>query len=334
MANQVTLTFAGETKGAETAFDRVGDSARHMGDRVGESASGFDRAGEAADGAEGKAQGFSDTLTGVADIGAGAGEIMKGNLFEGFVTAGGGAADLAGGLASFVIPALQGTKVATLAKAAADKVAAGAARLWAGAQWLMNASLWASPITWIVVGIIALIAVIVLIATKTDWFQRAWRASWNWIKSAAASTWEFLKKIPGWIGSAFSKVADFISKPYRTAFNLIARAWNATVGRLSWTVPSWIPGIGGNSISVPNLPTFHAGGVVPGAPGQNVVAMLQAGETVVSAAGRGAGGGEQWIRVDLGELGDALLEPIARAVQRRGGSVTALGVRVVGGTVR
>jgi hypothetical protein len=333
MPNQVTLTFAGDTKNVETSFDRVGSSAKNMGDRVHESGSGFDRAGEAADGAEGKAQGFSDTLTGVADIGAGTGQIMKGNLFEGFVTAGQGAADLAGGLASFVIPALAKTKLGVLAKAAADKVAAGASRVWAAAQWLMNTALLASPITWIIVGIVALVAVIVLIATKTRWFQTAWRVAWGGIRAAASNAWNFIRQIPGWIASAFSRVAGWISAPFRAAFNFIATAWNNTVGGLSFSIPSWVPGIGGNSFGVPRLPHFHSGGIVPGVTGTAVPIMALAGERVTGPAGS-AGAREEWIRVDLGELGDALLQPIARAVSRRGGQVTHLGVRVVNGAVR
>ena len=332
MPNQVTLTFAGETQSVEKSFDRVGSGAESMGRKVGESSDGFRRAGEAADEVDTKAMGFRDTLTGVEDSMKGVSMLAKGPSFEGFLTLGMGIGDLGSGMYNFLIPALEKTKIATLAKAGADKVAAGAARVWSAAQWLMNASLWASPVTWIVVGILLLIGVIILIATKTTWFQRAWKAAWGWIKSAASNTWEFIKKIPGWIGTAFSKISGAISGPFKAAFNAISRAWNSTVGQLSWSVPGWVPFIGGNTISVPNLPTFHAGGRVPGAPGQNVLAMLQAGETVSSAAGA-SGGRDEWIRVDLGELGAALLEPIARAVQRRGGSVTALGVRVVGGRV-
>jgi hypothetical protein len=176
-----------------------------------------------------------------------------------------------------------------------------------------------------VVGIVALIAVIVLIARKTDWFSRAWRAAWSWVKSAAAGTWDYLKKIPGWIGSAFSKVAGFISAPYRAAFNAIATAWNNTVGRLSWTVPGWVPGIGGNSISVPHLPTFHAGGVVPGVPGTPTVALLQAGEHVSSIAGSG-GGGRVMLGSDGTRLGDALVTLIAETVARKGGRPERLGI--------
>lgn len=208
----------------------------------------------------------------------------------------------------------------------------GATALVTAAQWAWNIAQLASPTTWIILAIAALIAIIVVIATKTDWFQRAWRNSWKWIKDAAANTWDWLKKVPGWIGTAFAKVANFITLPFRAAFNLVATAWNSTVGRLSWTVPGWVPGIGGNSISVPHIPRFHTGGVVPGRPGTEVPIMAMAGEEIRWPGNRGAGG-EQWIPVDLGALGAAILEVVADQVQRKGGRASALGIRVSGGQV-
>jgi hypothetical protein len=231
----------------------------------------------------------------------------------------------------------------------------GVVGLVTAAQWAWNAAQLASPTTWIILAIVALIAIIVLIATKTTWFQDLWKKVWSGVKSAASAvgswfkdtlwnkwikgTWnnivdkgkealKWMAGMPDKLKEAFAKVKDFMFAPFRAAFNLISDAWNSTIGALSWKVPSWIPGIGGESISVPNLPHYHSGGVVPGAPGTEQLAVLQAGETVTSMAGSAGGGREEWIRVDLGELGDALLRPIARAVSRRGGSVTALGVRV------
>ncbi len=185
MANQVTLTFAGETKPVEQSFDRVGGAAKKMSDDVEGSSEGFRKAGEAADEVDTKAMGFRDTLTGVQDTLKGTSLLMKGPSFEGFLTLGAGVGDLGSGLYNFLIPALEKTKIATIAQSVASKVAAGASRVWAAAQWLMNSALLANPITWIVIAIVALIAIIVLIATKTDWFSKAWRASWAWIKSAA-----------------------------------------------------------------------------------------------------------------------------------------------------
>lgn len=293
MANEIKLTFAGDSAQLENTFDRVGGAARTMETEVRGAGEGFDRVGEAADNVDTRAMGFRDTLTGLQDGFAGIKQVTSGDIgFESLLLLGFGIGDLASGFYNLLIPAMKSavtwlgnTKVGQLATAAATKV-------WTGAQWLMNTALFASPITWIVLGILALIAIIVLIATKTDWFSKAWNASWSWIKKAASNTWDFIKKIPGWIGSAFGKVGDLISRPFRTAFNWVADAWNNTVGRLSFSIPSWVPGVGGNGWSVPNIPKFHTGGVAPGTMGAEFLAVLRAGETV-NASGSSSGGGGQ-----------------------------------------
>lgn len=199
----------------------------------------------------------------------------------------------------------------------------GITGLITAAQWAWNAAQAASPTTWIIAGILLLIGVIVLIATKTDWFQKAWRASWGWIKNAASNTWDFIKKIPHWISSAFSVVARSITAPFRAAFNFIADAWNHTVGALSFTFPGWIPGIGGNTVSVPNIPKFHSGGVVPGAPGSEMLAVLQAGETVSPTQGGRGSGGNTMITIDSrgSKLDELLVEVLSKAIRNVGGNV-------------
>jgi hypothetical protein len=328
MPNTVTLTFAGETKPVEDATTRVGGAADRMADQVGgasrrvsessgEAAGGLHKVGEAADNSERNIIGVHDVIDGTATI-------MKGPGKQGLVAYIQGWADLAGGIAPLIL-SLAETRAATLAQSAASKVAAAGTAIWTGAQRLLNLAFLTSPVGWIVLGIGALIAVIVLIATKTDWFQRLWRNAWAWIKEAAANTWNWIKQIPGWIEHAFGPIARTISAPYRAAFNLIASAWNATVGRLSFTFPSWIPGIGGNSISVPNLPHFHSGGRVPGGPGQETLAVLQGGETV-SMDGQSAGAGQGYVIAD-GPIVRALVDAIATEVRKRGGRLENIGLK-------
>lgn len=192
----------------------------------------------------------------------------------------------------------------------------GITSLVTAAQWLFNASLWASPVTWIVVGIVALIAIIVLLVKNWDTVKAAGERAWRAIRSAASTAWDWLKELPRKIGSAFASIGDKISRPFRAGFNAISNAWNNTVGNLSWTVPGWVPGVGGQSISAPRLPTFHTGGTVPGLPGQEVPIMALAGETVLPA-GRSSGGEMAHVTVKLD--GEVLLEAIARMVRRRGG---------------
>ena len=194
----------------------------------------------------------------------------------------------------------------------------GVVGLVTAAQWAWNAAQLASPTTWIILAILALIAVIVLIATKTDWFQRAWKASWNWIKMAASNTWDFLKKIPGWLGKAFSAVADFLTAPFRRAFNGIRNLWNSTIGGFSFSIPGWVPGIGGNSITIPR---FHSGiDSVPGPAGSEMLAILHAGERVIPA-GAGAGGDMVHVvlMVDSGVLADAVVKGTRRRFGAGGG---------------
>jgi hypothetical protein len=49
---------------------------------------------------------------------------------------------------------------------------------------------------------------------------------------------------------------------YKGLFNAIAKAWNNTIGKLSFKIPSWVPGIGGKGFDVPNIPQLANGGVV------------------------------------------------------------------------
>jgi hypothetical protein len=191
---------------------------------------------------------------------------------------------------------------------------AGVVGVVTAVQWAWNAAMLANPITWIVLAIVALIAIVVLLVKNWDTVKKAGSAAWNWIKDAASSAWNFIKKIPGWIGTAFKNIARVISAPYRAAFNLISDAWNNTIGRLSWTVPGWIPGIGGNTIAVPQLPRFHDGGRVPGPPGSEMLAILEGGETV-----RPAGAGDS-ITVIVKLDSDVLVEGMAKGVGRRGGN--------------
>jgi len=200
---------------------------------------------------------------------------------------------------------------ATVAHTIAQKAAAAGSAIWTGAQWLLNAALDANPIGLVVIAIAALIAIIVLIATKTDWFQKGWKAAWGGIKTAAVNVWDWLKALPGNIGRAFSGLGEIILAPYKWAFNKIADAWNNTVGKLHFSVPSWVPGIGGKGFDAPKLPHFRFGGVVPGAPGEEVMAILHAGETV-STAGASSSRGSVTVYA-----GDPLMAALLAALRQQ-----------------
>lgn len=198
------------------------------------------------------------------------------------------------------------------------------------AQWLWNAAMTANPIGLIIVAIAALVAAIVWIATQTTWFQDLWTVVWdgivgafNWAKDTIAGGINWLSgvvsSVAGAISGAFSGIGDGIKSAFRGAFNFVADAWNNTVGSLSWQVPSWVPGIGGSNFSAPKLPRFHTGGLVPGAPGSEMLAVLQAGERVTSANQvNQETGGTVVFGSDGSKVGDAVLALVEATARKQG----------------
>lgn len=75
---------------------------------------------------------------------------------------------------------------AWIAYSVAVKAYSIASAIGAAAQWAMNSALLASPITWIVLAIAGLVAIIVLVATKTRFFQTVWGAVWGFMKTVGA----------------------------------------------------------------------------------------------------------------------------------------------------
>lgn len=84
------------------------------------------------------------------------------------------------------------------------------------AQTLLNTSMWASPITWVVAGIAAVVAGLTLFFTKTEagralWssFTQALGAGWDWVVAKFQAGWETMKTVFGFIKDAFTGLRDF-----------------------------------------------------------------------------------------------------------------------------
>ena len=78
---------------------------------------------------------------------------------------------------------------------------------------LFNASLLANPITWVIAGIMALIAVIVLLWKNWDTVSQWLSDSWEWIKETAMSI--------------FQGIADFFSEVWEGIKNVATTVWTA-----------------------------------------------------------------------------------------------------------
>jgi len=309
--NTVTLTFAGDATQLEKSMAGVGQSSRQMADDVGQSSrdvgAGLDRVAEAADGT---ASASAQAAGGIGDI-AGALE-ATGLISEGTAAAmetGAaaimgltGAADIANLVTEKFKIGLIGQKIAMVAGAVATGVVTAA-------QWAWNAAMSANPIGLIIIAIAALVAGIVWLVLN-----------WDKVKAAGVGAWEWIKNAWSGAGTFFSGIWAALPLAAKIAFNKIAGWWNSSIGAIGFTVPSWVPVVGGRSFSVPNIPTLHTGGVMPGAPGTEGLAMLMAGERV-SPVGHGGGGGVLEIRSSGSRVDDMLLELLRGAIRSRGGDV-------------
>lgn len=141
--------------------------------------------------------------------------------------------------------------VAVLAINTALKVYNAIQALTNGLTAVWNALLAVNPVVLIVVGIVALIAVMVLLYTKFEAVRNVVDSVFKFIKNAVSTGIDF-------ITSYISAVLGV----YKTIFNTIASLWNNTIGKLKFTLPSWIPGIGGSGFSMPQIPMLANGGIV------------------------------------------------------------------------
>lgn len=138
----------------------------------------------------------------------------------------------------------------------------------------------------------------------------------------ASDTWDLL--VAGVkIGVGLIKTyIETLTTVFKTVFNGIARIWNNSIGKLSFSVPNWVPGIGGKGFSVPKIPMLAEGGIVTGP----TLAMIgEAGpEAVVPLSKAGGLGNTINITVNAGvgadgaTIGREIVEKI-RAYERVNG---------------
>lgn len=131
--------------------------------------------------------------------------------------------------------ALVASTAAAIAHRAVMVAGAIATGIMTAAQWALNSALLANPITWIVILIVGLIAVIVLIATKTTWFQTAWEYAWNAIKVAAEWVWNALKVVWDAMVAAWNWVWNAI----KAGIGFIVGGWQWLLGVIR-SVIDWI----------------------------------------------------------------------------------------------
>lgn len=261
--NVVSLVFAGDSTSLEKTFANVGGGAKKMAGDLdaaeGKSrgfGAGLDKAGEAAGGAEGKFMGTADVLDGLGSA-FGLPTDKATGLFRAF-------GDLSGGF-----EAIQ-PMIGSL-----------------GTMFTGLGTTLITPPVGIILLIAALGAALVLAYQHSETFRNIVKGAFDVVLGAAHAVADFIVALPATFMSIGGAIKDAIVWPFKTAFNLVARFWNDTIGKISFNVPDWVPLIGGKGFSIPPIPEFHTGGVVPGTPGTEMAAMVMAGETITPAGGAG-----------------------------------------------
>lgn len=119
---------------------------------------------------------------------------------------------------------------ATVASTVATYAIRAAVVAWTAVQWLLNAALVANPIGIVIVAILALIGIIVLIATKTTWFQTAWKVTWTFVKDIANDVWGFMKQIGAWFAGPF---ASFFVSGFNKVMSAVSTVKNFIVDKFN-----------------------------------------------------------------------------------------------------
>jgi hypothetical protein len=92
-----------------------------------------------------------------------------------------------------------------------------ATKLWTVAQLILSAAFAASPLTLIIVGIVALVAAVIYAYKRFGWFRTAVQTTWNAIKTASLILWNtVLKPFFDWFGKVVVWLWQKVIKPYVT----------------------------------------------------------------------------------------------------------------------
>jgi phage-related protein len=104
-------------------------------------------------------------------------------------------------------------------------VLAGAIAVVIGVLWAFNAALLANPITWIVIAIMALVAVFVILWNECEGFRQFWINLWEKIKTAFNKFVETCRPLFDAIGNAFKELWELIKVIWDKVVENFKKAW-------------------------------------------------------------------------------------------------------------
>lgn len=143
----------------------------------------------------------------------------------------------------------------------------GAVATLIGVIWLLNAAMLANPITWIVAGIMALVAAFVILWNECEGFRNFWINLWDKIKNAVSvfidwckNAWQSIKTAVAdginwikekvlvpisnfyikWIKPPVDKCIEIITKMVEIVIGLYVGLFNLLVGKIIKPIAEWV----------------------------------------------------------------------------------------------
>lgn len=152
---------------------------------------------------------------------------------------------------------MMGVQAVEALMGASKMIHTGATIAQTAAQWGLNAAMLASPTTWIIIGIVALIAVIVGL---TLWIMDLWQTNVDF-KVAVIGVWNsilnWFDQVPIFFMGIGYGIADAFSNAKILTLNILEDLVNGAVTKINWLIDkvNHIPGV---SISAIDSVTFGA----------------------------------------------------------------------------
>lgn len=109
--------------------------------------------------------------------------------------------------------------------------------------WSFTSALLANPVTWIVIGIVTLIAALVLLYNKCEWFRNAVNAVINFFKEKLGAALEVAKNIFGAIGNAISSVMGAAKATVEEKLSNIKSAYESHGGGIKGVAAAAMEGV-------------------------------------------------------------------------------------------
>ena len=208
---------------------------------------------------------------------------------------------------------IAGIATAVIAVNLAMKIWTATTAAFTVVQAAFNAVMALNPIFLLVALFVAVGAALVILQLKFNIFGKVFEG----VGKIAGTVFDGIKTGFGVVVDAVTGYVKTLVGIYKGLFNGIASIWNSTVGKLSFKIPGWVPGLGGKGFDVPEIPMLAEGGIVNGP----TLAMIgEAGpEAVIPLNRAGALGNNITINVNGGDPNSVVAA--LRTYMRQNGSI-------------